>query len=444
MSLADNSVEWDWSPSPTSSLVPSDFCGPGKVVASYRNLPPFFDEPRLIHLTGRIDLPGEMAAEPDQGLGAASGASLSIERAATKMLGEACERLAVAGDPGDIPHRLDNFGSRPAALDPELLAVGEVSGAESTSRRTDKIAWTSGFDRFGNVVSIPRQLVDVPYHYHPDEQLWRVPITTGAAAGPSLEFALYSGLCEVIERDAFMSAWLLQATPPAIDPHDLLARRKNSPEAELLERTLIATERYRLDARFYQIPTGFSLTTVMCHLWDDTGLGAPLVVSAKTSPEPVSAILGALEEAHQVRPWTRYLAGSWPCRTTSSPSNLRERAMLWFGDEPLERAREWIRSSEPAEIAALGMPTLRDLLVEISRQDATTYFVDLSPRLSVRSPAASEISVVKVIVPEFQPLYLTERLRDIAWARLATFPQRSGLVPGVAPSQVESIPHPFL
>ncbi|GAA3246932.1 hypothetical protein GCM10020256_74850 [Streptomyces thermocoprophilus] len=61
-------------------------------------------------------------------------------------------------------------------------------------------------------VYVPAFLVYVAWHEHPervrhDEPLFAYPNLAGIAAGPSMDYALLSGLEEVIERDASMVWW---------------------------------------------------------------------------------------------------------------------------------------------------------------------------------------------------------------------------------------------
>ena len=54
------------------------------------------------------------------------------------------------------------------------------------------------------------------------------------------------------------------------------------------------------------------------------------------------------------------------------------------------------------------------------------------------------MNAVKVIVPEYQPLYLTEELRDYSWPRLESAEKRLDVEALLSPSQLSPIPHPFL
>jgi len=293
---------------------------------------------------------------------------------------------------------------------------------------------------------VPAQLVSVPYAFADDEIVWRSPISTGAAAAGDIEVALVRAAAEVVGRDLFVSAWLLEAVLPALKLSHWSYRHP------LLAQMEVACRRYRLRPEFRLIKTELPLHTVVCALWDDSGVGPPLVVSAKTDTDPAVAMLGSLEEAHQARPWLRDAYAKWagepPSREkpiSDMPDDLRQRAELWFRRETLDVFKTWwYRSSatiEPEDLPIARTSALQ-LLEHIAHEGVDIYYVDLTARLPLT--IQSKIAVVKVLIPQYQPLYLTESLKDAASIRLATFPRRTGYDTSRASSDIQPIPHPFL
>jgi ribosomal protein S12 methylthiotransferase accessory factor len=114
------------------------------------------------------------------------------------------------------------------------------------------------------------------------------PISTGVAFHTDLTSALWSGLCEVAERDAMMLAWWTQKSVPRID-----CDASSIPKvlAERIERV----RRAGLEPHFFDITTEFHVPTVFCILrgpkypHDATG--------AACRADPASACAKALDEA---------------------------------------------------------------------------------------------------------------------------------------------------
>jgi hypothetical protein len=71
------------------------------------------------------------------------------------------------------------------------------------------------------------------------------------------------------------------------------------------------------------------------------------------------------------------------------------------------------------------------------------YAVDLSDRLP-ESMRQLGWKVVKVVVPQYQPLNLTEEMEDFALIRLNNAEFRLGVEAAIPSQQIFQHPHPFL
>jgi ribosomal protein S12 methylthiotransferase accessory factor len=430
-----------------------DLLGPGRVIVKdYWNIPPYNDEPKFFHLTAELNLDQaahgfSITTDIDEALGVVGGSSLNKERALGKVAGEAAERFCLL--PGDVATKYVAFNSlsRGLAVDPNSISAG--MGRSTPDRRSFEIEWVSGFGLKPSRFSwIPSQLVFVPHSFSDDEVIIRPPITTGAAAGMTIEDALYRGLCEVVERDAFMISWLRQLRLTRLRP----TRGLTGNESSILQNTLEASLRYKLMPQFFLLPTGVPLFTVLCVLWDFTGIGPAVTVGAKASWNVISATLGSLEEAHQMRPWMRHLLEENSQDTMPNaqlPRTLRERALLWLSKGPVQYLSAWLsQCQEEIEISdshiGRSQASLGDLVDAIQAQGGTVYAVDLSAKLRRHHQRGPTMNVVKAIVPEYQPLYLTEELRDYSWPRLDSAEKRLRVEALRPSSQMSSVPHPFL
>jgi len=427
----------------------------GGVVKKYYNIPPYNDEPKFYFLTAQLHLPDDIqqfaqTVGEGESLGTVGGASLEKIRALWKVTGEAVERYCLL--PGGLPSTYRPFTSFRAskALDPNSISAGVT--ALEPDRHLLEIEWVRGY-QVGDSQNtwVPSQLVFVPHIFRDKEAVLRAPITTGAAAGFSVEDAVYRGLCEVIERDAFMVAWLRQLCVPRLIPDPRLFQGN---EGSLLHRTLEVSLRYHLEPVFLQLPTDAPVLTILCTLWDRSGVGPPVTVGAKTSWNLISAMLGALEEAYQIRPWMRRLLDESDASHNSKnpteplPRTLEERARLWLSRDSARHLSEWVVSCQDAlDIGALltgdKRVPLADLVHAIEQQQGTVYYVDLSAKVPA-SLKSSGIKVVKVIVPEYQPLYLTEELKDYSWSRLTSAEPRLAVKAFRSIENLTAFPHPFL
>lgn len=90
------------------------------------------------------------------------------------------------------------------------------SNSDKYIDNSKKINWVEGTDLTNNKkIYIPESLVYFPYKIKDD--LIREESTTGLACGDTLDMAIYNGICECIERDAFSLCWLNKYISPQID-----------------------------------------------------------------------------------------------------------------------------------------------------------------------------------------------------------------------------------
>jgi ribosomal protein S12 methylthiotransferase accessory factor len=152
-----------------------------------------------------------------------SGAGLTRDTALWATVGEACERYAMhyVAEGASVFSRRDQLGG--ASIDPNKLILfsdeqysrehfpyGRVEPGQARY-------WGTGVDLVtGDPVYLPVELYSAAFSMTENCPALDATYSTGCAAGPNYEKAIYSGLCEVIERDAFMFYWLAKTTPPAL------------------------------------------------------------------------------------------------------------------------------------------------------------------------------------------------------------------------------------
>lgn len=360
--------------------------------AEYFNLPPFHDEPKFFHVAAL--LPG---ADDEQEVGRVGGTSWSLDRAMSKAAGEAIERLSAF--PRDLPtdRILTPFdGLAGHALDP---AAFEFAAGQPKPSRSDAIAWTSATQLTAKGTRnglVPAQLVDLPYEAAPQEPLWMVPNSNGLAAGASLEHACWNAIVELVERDALFRSWF-GATQPSLLSKKQVSDRADSTLAALVD----VSRKYALEPTFFSLANSAGLAVIACVLRDVTGIGASSSIGMKSGPDLTACLIGALEEAHQLRPWLRDLADD----DEPSPRQLRtiaDRARWWVTAEAQDSLAVWTEKAVPWVSDGFPSTTLSSLASRLGDGRGGLWVVPLAP-------VVPRFSVVRAIAPALQAPFFDER-----------------------------------
>ena len=376
---------------------------------------------------------GQAAPGPSHSPVVASGADLEREGALWSILGEACERYIAK------LYQADELTVASAAeLGDEALPIDRmiVYGDEQYGRpgfpfhRVDKsvpMRWARGQElTTGRPAYVPAQLVWLSYQAMSPRENFHIQVSSGLAAGPSVESAILTGLREVIERDAFACHWLLAAAAPRlrldVDTIEPVGLRR------LLQRT-------KCDVNLRWLETEFGVPCVLSIVTDPRQPGVALGMSCH--PDPARAVQKAVVESFHTWNWVlemrRRRMDALPAEALASfEDHVRHyldpaaRANLahWEGDE---------RLLLPAGIPEAGTA---ELLAILKARGFEAYGVDLT------TPDLVElgIHVVKVIVPGLQPLHAGFGREHLDPRRLAAFAAWKGLA---LPERWDTRPHPF-
>jgi hypothetical protein len=161
--------------------------------------------------------------------------------------------------------------------------------------------------------------------------------------------------------------------------------------------------RYALRPHLLRLHTPYESThTLLCYLEDLTGAVPHGSIGLKAGGEIGAAMLGALEESIQIRPWLRELA----LTSTHPPDVLRtidDRALWWITPDTRQEMFARMGSVAPA----------RSLETRPTKYDLGTLIEDVS---QVRGPiwvaplpsVAPELAVTRVVVPAIAPIYFDE------------------------------------
>lgn len=380
-----------------------------------------------------------------------SGAGLTAQAAWGATIGESIERYACCiVHPEDLIHgsyaelSLQGYELSPpeqwALFDPALYE--QMSYAPFTPETV--VAWTRAESLTHRTERwVPACLVhmasDGTFREH-GGQILGPAISTGAACAASRAEALLKGICEVVERDAFIIMWRNRLPCPRvrIDAESSIYRLYNEKFVRPgLEYNLIYTT---LDL---SIPTFFGILR-------DTRRNPPgIVVGGAAHPDPHVAARKTLLELVQGLKWMDYI-GHREFPVVPGFRNVRsfdDRSSLYaFNDlyEAFDFLLESPNEIDLSSIASLETGNVSDNLRQcyqiMNEQGLETLALDLTPV----DVLECGLYVTKVVIPECQPLEADHLLQFLGGRRWREVPTRLGLLS--APTAYESVnhwPHPY-
>ena len=375
--------------------------------------------------------------------------SSSREAATAAAIGEAVERYSAGYIPeGVVLATAAELGSE--AVDPERFALfhpSQYTLREFPPRpftRSTPVRWIRGFAiPEGDPVWLPVQLVSLGgLPLVPGEELIGYATSSGLACRPTLGEAVFRGLLEIIERDAFMITWTNRLSLPLVEATGDAELERFS--REYLEPTGLCCTAVDLSA-FHRVPT--MLAVVRGQEQGDVAIavGAGCAVRAR------DAWNHAFEEAFGARAWARLLLverddRSWD-RSFADVVDFDDHVYLHALPEVAQHA-DFLDASPTtravAEVADLEGTSVREWILALARRLAdigvTAYAVDVTAP-DVR---AAGLNVVKVVAPELCALDVPYRARFLGGSRLYEAAYQLGLVAApLGVHDLNSYPHPF-
>jgi ribosomal protein S12 methylthiotransferase accessory factor len=215
-------------------------------------LPPFLYTAQLSHFDFHV-------TEKSERIGAGKGRTK--QEAIAAAIGEAVERYcAFQWDPSRtfIAARKDLKG--PSIAPSELVLYSEAQYKQSDRgvvnwQESNETTWMQGVELpSGEPVAVPASLVYLVTPPPRPEDFFTPASSNGLAAGPTLDHAVLGGLCELMERDALLIAWMNRL--PAIE----LDLRASGRAARALARHYAS---FSVDIRAFMLPTDLPASIVM-------------------------------------------------------------------------------------------------------------------------------------------------------------------------------------
>lgn len=412
------------------------------IVTSISKLSLYNDEPKLYQYSSYLK--DSYGLVKDANELTASGISFKKKNAIIKLLGEAMERYSLTtNNNGNLIYKDYN----------ELNSAGKLSlnpqniiqlDKEILSHKilSTKLHWLEGKSLMSdNEVLVPAQIIYVPYIHADTEPCLQIPISTGAAAGTSLESAIYRGICEGIERDSFMIHYLNKIHSPLIDLKDLAKKARD------LNKIMTILSRYKLELFILDITTDLGMPSFAAIILDKTGLGPAVSVGLKSGLDIKQDIIGAIEESLMTRSWIRdkfvYLEPSY--KREKIIRTIEDRAHFWFSLDSIKYLDFWLKNNNVKKINIKTFKRseneLQDTIKLLKNKKIEVIYVDITDKKIKKY----NFVVVKVIMPQLQPLYLDGRYPYLGGIRLYDAPVKMGVLKKTKTEhQLNKIPHPFL
>jgi len=407
------------------------------------------DSPSLFLADAQYRHPGSLRVDPwrsEKIISNSSGAGLTAEEAVWSCIGEAVERYTAMSCPSEVLAALPEaeLPGPPIDLAAAILYSDEqYNSFDFPCHRYapgESYQWAAGRRLLdGSSVFSPHQLVWLGPRLLQQEHQIIQSVSTGLAGGQTPDLAIASGLYEVVERDSFMTAWLLRRSPLRIRvDKDLVAAL---PKACL---PLLAPR--DADVFILDLTTDNGIPAICVVVWSRRR--DVLAVGAACHPDIRRAVIKALVEAHHTSEWGMTLEGLprlSPSHVTTfedhvrffrHPANSPEAQFFVSGDEIsyLDAASGLARDAENFQrdpTAALRWATSR---LEKLGHSPSWY------NLTGAEARAAGVTVVRVLVPSLQPMHAGMKFLNGDMRRLANVARFFGLD---TPSAPNPIPHPF-
>ncbi len=372
--------------------------------------------------------------------------------ALAKAVGEGIERYCSAFVPYDdlvfAPHR--DLGDAAVAPDEFALYLPEQFTAPSFSYRPFtpevSVGWAAGTSLVtGQRRLVPAGMVYVPYRHLRDgrDECVVQPISTGLACGQSFTDAALSGLCEVVERDAFTITWQAMVSWPRVRPGTLpdvgrdLVRRFSDVD---------------LDVEIVNITNDLGVPALMTLALGHRDTSPAVTVAAAADPSPETALVKSLEELAHTRKFARQCLDYLPAvpsePAAGHPEVRDQRHHLRFHCPREARshsafayaARDRVDLADLEPCAATGGEA--GLRAVVERVAARGYDV-IAFDLTTADVGALGLTVVRVVVPGLHPLHMGHQNRALGGDRLYEVPQAFGHR-GLRRGEPDNpFPHPF-
>lgn len=377
------------------------------------------------------------------------GASVHRPIAIAKAVGEAVERYCAAlYEREELPF-CSARQARFECLDPAVLALHSAAqyrqpgfpwaalDADTAVRWTPATAYSSA-----RQVHIPAAFCWIPYFY--DAAIGELPIgqpiSTGLACHADYHRAVLSGLCEVLERDAFTIFWQRGLSMPQIRIETL-----SDANYDRVHRFEVTGDRVIL----LNLTLDHGVPVVLSILASSQPARPAHVFAASCDPDPERAVAKALEElAHTRRYSQRVHTHLAPIASDNDYEQVRSQMdhLNLAGDHANAHSIKFALESRQRQsfddIVSLAQDDPAATAAKVVAQVEATGHEVLVANLTSDDIASCGLTVVRVLVPGYHPLFMGHHWRALGGERLWRVPEKLGLK-ALFSGADNPIPHPY-
>jgi len=400
------------------------------VVQSVDRMCPYPGEPPMVRLASATLAHFAYRRLPDaERVGAGKG--LTDAEARAGAIGEAVERYC-AYQPD--PHRLfiaPATEAGPGAVRPVDLVLYSDDQCGRPAWRYQRwsddlpVAWVRGVELgSGAETAAPAGLTWLAGTFTPS---FTATTSNGLAAGPDRPSALLGGLCELIERDAFLLTWMNRLPAVEVD----LATAGGAVAA-------IAGHYARrgVDVRAFLLPSDLPAAAVMAVSFDDDDdPDVPAqVVGLGCHPDPAVAVLKAVLEMCQARPSEiSHFRDDPPAgrlRDYADVATLEDHSAFAGQRERRDEFAFLWASGRRTAVADIPDPSVGDVAGDLDGCVATLAAAGLrvvAVDLTLPDVAQCGVHVERVMIPGLQPIHFGFGEERLGGTRLFEVPRSLGL-----------------
>jgi len=303
------------------------------------------------------------------------------------------------------------------------------------------IHWAEGYDlETKEQRYVPACLSYIPYQADKskNDDFMALAVSSGQACHTDLDIAVLSGICEVIERDAFMIVWSKKIAVPRID------YMKDPELARLYE------EYFKCDGvtfHIFDMTLDMKVPSILCILEGTSARGPYMCIGAATRPNYRDAIVKAWMEASQGMVWALSLIDNKPdWRPEKDYVNVRDfedHVRLYCEPEMIKEADFLLKNTEIREVDfyAIG-DSIPDALDYCHNEVKLSGLEVIVTDLTTDDIKSSDFVVPKVFIPGSAMLYAVHGLPSFGAKRFDSVPEKLGL-DCLPPGQFNTAPHPF-
>jgi ribosomal protein S12 methylthiotransferase accessory factor len=268
-----------------------------------------------------------------------------------------------------------------------------------------------------------------------------LPVTTnGMASGPSVEFAAYRGLCELVERDAFIITWLNRLPVPRID-----FQHKQGIETAIARNYA----RFGIELMAFDFTTDTQIPVIAALAIDRSGQSPALVSGLGCDLDGATALRKAIFEVCQARPHdiSRMASGDGlNLYQYEDIQDLKDHSAFFYTTARLGELDFLLHDQQRRNIEDLQTYTitselekLQSVITKLNKVGAEAYLVD------VTTPDIASVGfrVVRTLATELVPIYFGYGQEPLGTRRLFEVPERLGYGSRHTPDDLNPCPHPL-